>query len=68
MQVYHKNMLTKDDLTAIKKIVREEVEIEKENSEDDFKHDFRMFRMDISLQLNKLADRIKDLMIKLKKN
>ncbi|MEK7168844.1 MAG: hypothetical protein AAB778_02425 [Patescibacteria group bacterium] len=61
-------MLTKDDLTAIKKIVREEVEIEKENSEDDFKHDFRMFRMDISLQLNKLADRIKDLMIKLKKN
>lgn len=61
-------MLTKDDLTAIRKIVREEVEVEHESSFSDISGDMAMFRMRMTEQINNLADRIKDLTIKIRNN
>jgi len=61
-------MLTKDDLTAIRKIVREEVEAENENSDNDFEHDLKMLRIEVSNGFSKFSDRIKDLVIKIKSN
>ncbi len=61
-------MLTKDDLAEIRKIVREEVDVEREDSESHFIAEIKLFRMRIEDQLSNLANRIKDLMIKVKNN
>ena len=61
-------MLTKSDLQAIDKLVskriREEVEAEGKNTRDEVKSDVITSRMRIGQQIRELADRIKNLEIR----
>ena len=67
-RIYYGLMLTNDDLKAIRKVVREEIEAESENFDNDFGHDLKMMRIEMSNWFNKISDRIKDLKIKIKNN
>ena len=61
-------MLTKGDLTAIDKLVskriREEVETEGKNTRDELKSDVISSRMRLDMRIGELADRIKNLEIR----
>ena len=61
-------MLTKADLSAIDKLVtkriREEVEAEGKNTRDELKSDLITARMRLDQQIRELADRIKNLEIR----
>lgn len=59
-------MLTNDDLKQIRKIIREEIETEKENSQTDINYDLKMLRLEVSNGFNKLSDSIKDLVINIR--
>jgi len=56
-------MLTNDDFSKLKKLIREEVEAEGKNTREELSHDIAIGRMELSRQLNALGSRTKDLEI-----
>ncbi|GEM_PF-1217854 len=60
-------MLTKSDLSQIRKILREEVENEVRASKDELQADISMARMRVQNSVDELKDRIKNLEIKVTK-
>lgn len=60
-------MLTKDDLKAIRGIVREEIEAEASPLKAELSGEIKMARIEIQLDVRKLADRVKDLEIAVRK-
>lgn len=60
-------MLTKSDLSEIRKIIREEVENELNAAKDELQADISMSRMRIQNDINELTDRIKNLEIRVTK-
>ena len=60
-------MLTKSDLSQIRKVVREEVENEAQSIKDELGSDINMSRMRIQNDINELKDRIKNLEIRVSK-
>lgn len=59
-------MLTSEDLKQIRKIVREEIEVERENSDSNINHDLKILRLEVSNGFHRFSDKIKDLVINLK--
>lgn len=59
-------MLTKTDLSRIKKIVREEMETEAANLGTSFRSEIKLTRMEIQNDIKNLSGRIKDLEIRVK--
>ncbi|MBI2007242.1 MAG: hypothetical protein HYS83_00855 [Candidatus Blackburnbacteria bacterium] len=59
-------MLTKTDLSQIKKIVREEIESEVETLATSLRSEIKFARMEIQNDIKNLSSRIKDLEIKMK--
>jgi|SRR3989344_1826212 len=53
-------MLTNDDLKAVRKVIREEVEAESENNVRSMQSELKLFRMELSLRLDNVEDRLKD--------
>lgn len=68
-KVYLRNMLTKQDLNQIeklvRKVVREEVEVESRSTREDLQSEIKLARMELSLRLDKIDDKIKNLEIRL---
>lgn len=60
-------MLTKDDLKAIRGVVREEVENETQTIKNELSSDIRMSRMSIQTDIQALKDRMKNSEIRLTK-
>ena len=60
-------MLTKADLSEIRKIVREEVENETQAIKNELQGDITMSRMRVQNDINELKDRIKNIEIRLTK-
>lgn len=60
-------MLTKSDLSQIRKIIREEVENEVNATKDELQSDIIMSRMRIQQDINELTDRTKNLEIRITK-
>lgn len=62
-------MLTKTDLEQIgkvvRKIVREEVEAEVKEFKEDVDYELKTLRMELSLRLDKVEDKLKDVDIRL---
>ena len=54
-------MLTKSDLSKIKKVVRDEVVSESKNTNLGLRSEIKLCRMEIQNELRDLLDRIKDL-------
>ena len=61
MACYFGFMLTKTDLSKIKKVVRDEVVSESENSNLNLRAEIKLTRMQIQNDLKVLAGRVKDL-------
>lgn len=59
-------MLTKTDLSQIKKIVREEIESEVETLATSLRSEIKFARMEIQNDIKNLSNRMKDLEIKVK--
>ncbi|OGM31488.1 hypothetical protein A2630_03625 [Candidatus Woesebacteria bacterium RIFCSPHIGHO2_01_FULL_44_10] len=57
-------MLTKTDLSQIKKIVRAEVEAEGQNIRDELQGDIKMAQIRITTEIRGVKDRLKNLEIK----
>ena len=57
-------MLTKIDLSQIKKVVREEVEAEGKNIRDGIESEVRMSRMRLQSDVSDLGDRLKNIEIR----
>lgn len=57
-------MLTKTDLSQIRKVVREEVEAESKTTRTDIEYELKRVRMELSLRLDKIEDHLKDISIK----
>ena len=60
-------MLTKTDLSQIRKIIREEVETESQNIKDEIQADIKMSLVRISGELHRIQDRLKNVEIKINK-
>ena len=60
-------MLTKSDLSQIRKVVREEVENEAQSIKDELGAGITTSRMRIQTEINELKDRIKNLEIRVSK-
>lgn len=60
-------MLTREDLKKIRKIIREEIEVESESITSSFGSDLRLYRMRLEDSLRSLTGKVKDLTIKIKK-
>ena len=60
-------MLTKTDLSQIRKVVREEVENEVKAAKDELQADISMARMRVQNDIGELKDRTKNLEIKMTK-
>ncbi len=60
-------MLTKSDLTQIRKVVREEIENESQSIRNELGADITSSRMRIQSEINELKDRIKNLGISMTK-
>jgi len=58
-------MLTKTDLSQIRKIIREEVETESQNIKDEIQADIKMSLVRISGELHRIQDRLKNVEIKI---
>lgn len=54
-------MLTKNDLSQIRKIVREEVEVESKSSKEDLRGEIKLARIEIQGDIRQLAERVKNL-------
>jgi len=57
-------MLTKSDLDQIRKAVREEVTSEVKEFNRDLQSDIKLLRMELSLRLDKIENKLKDLEIR----
>lgn len=57
-------MLTKADFSEIRKIVREEVEAEVGSFRDELQADIKLVRMELSLRIGKIEDRLKNIEIR----
>lgn len=57
-------MLTKIDLSQIRKIVREEVEAESKTIRTDIEYEIRRSRVELALRLDKIERKVKDLDIR----
>jgi len=60
-------MLTKTDLSQIRKVIREEVETESQNIKDEIQADIKMSLVRISGELHRIQDRLKNVEIKINK-
>ena len=60
-------MLTKTDLSQIRKIIREEAETESQNIKDEIQADIKMSLVRISGELHRIQDRLKNVEIKINK-
>lgn len=60
-------MLTKTDLSAIRKVIREEVENETHAVRDEIQSDITMTRMRLQSELMEVKDRLKNLEIRITK-
>lgn len=60
-------MLTKTDLTQIRKVVREEIGNETQTLKDELQADISMARIRVQNDINELKDRIKNLEIRVTK-
>lgn len=62
-------MLSKQDLNQfeklVRKIVREEVAVESRSTRDDLQSEIKLARMELSLRLDKIDDKVKNLEIRL---
>lgn len=56
-------MLTKTDLNQIRKVVREEVEIESKSSKEDLQGEIKLVRIEIQKDIRTLTNRVKSLEI-----
>lgn len=65
--MYSIGMLTKNDLSQIRKVLREEIGNEIEAAKTDIQSDITMSRMRIQAEIGELKDRIKNLEIRLTK-
>jgi len=61
-------MLTKGDLQAIKKIAREEIEAEGENTRNDLQGEIKLARIEVQKDLRDFANRLKNVEIALRLN
>lgn len=60
-------MLTKNDLAKIRKIIREEVEVETESLQTEIQGEIKISRMELQKELRLINHRLKDQEIKIKK-
>lgn len=60
-------MLTKDDFKEIRKVVREEVEAEAENTKTEIGSDISMLKIRVVSEMRQMNDRLKNLEIKVNK-
>lgn len=60
-------MLTKSDLSQIRKVIREEVENEAQSLKDELQSDITMSRIRVQNDIGELKDRIKNLEIRVAK-
>ena len=60
-------MLTKTDLSQIRKVIREEVETESQNIKEEIQADIKMSLVRISGELHRIQDRLKNVEIKINK-
>lgn len=62
--VLYIRMLTKNDLSQIRKVVREEVEVEAKTTRTDIEYEIKRVRIEFSLRLDKVEDYLKNIDIK----
>lgn len=60
-------MLTKSDLSQIRKVIREEVENEVQSARDELQAEIKLSRMELSTRIDRVEDRIKNLEIRVTK-
>jgi hypothetical protein len=60
-------MLTKTDLSQIRKIVRQEVETESESAKEDLQGEIKLSRIELQKDVRSVKDRIKNLEIAVRK-
>lgn len=60
-------MLTKTDLSQIRKIIREEVETESKSLREDIQGEIKLARIEIQKEVSALKDKVKNLEIALSK-
>ncbi|OGM20375.1 hypothetical protein A2714_00890 [Candidatus Woesebacteria bacterium RIFCSPHIGHO2_01_FULL_38_9] len=60
-------MLTKTDLKEIRKIIREEVEVESQNIKDELQADMKMNLIRTLSEIREVKDRLKNVEIKINK-
>ena len=60
-------MITKADFSQIRKIVREEIEVESRASKDDLRAEIKLTRIEIQKEIRALSDRLKNLEIRISK-
>ncbi|MFC1726910.1 hypothetical protein ACFL0Y_00085 [Patescibacteria group bacterium] len=60
-------MLTKTDLSQIRKVIREEIENEADSLKKDLQGEMKLVRMEIQRDVRKLSDEVKDLNIRIRK-
>lgn len=60
-------MLTKTDLTQIRKIVREEIETESKSLKEDLLGEIKLVRIELQKEIRALASRVKNIEIAIKK-
>lgn len=58
-------MLTKSDLSQIRKIVREEVENEVQSTRDELQAEIKLVRMELSTRIDRLEDKFKNTEIRI---
>lgn len=65
MDLYRKVVLTKDDLSKIRKVIREEVEAESTNSRVEIQGELKLMRIKLENRIGELEDRNKNLEIEI---
>lgn len=60
-------MLTKNDLSEIRKVIREEVETESQSTKQELGAEIKLARIEIQSEIKVLSDRVKNLEIGFKK-
>jgi len=56
-------MLTKTDLSKIRKVVREEVEIEAKSTKRDLRSEIKLARIELQTRVDQVSDEVKDFKI-----
>ena len=60
-------MLTKSDLSQIRKIMREEVEQEVKEAKEEMLYEIKLVRVELSVRIGKIEDKLKDLNLRVTK-